>query len=134
MKTIMIMAGGTGGHVFPALAVADVLTQRGVTVTWMGTAKGIEARLVPEAGYVLNLISVQGLRGNGLMGWLTAPFKLIKVLVLAIPSLSNACISRNIMARPIRQYKDEPPSMQLHSVISQAPRTHDSCFRTMNIM
>jgi len=89
MKTIMIMAGGTGGHVFPALAVADVLTQRGVTVTWMGTAKGIEARLVPEAGYVLNLISVQGLRGNGLMGWLTAPFKLIKAVFEAMGALKK---------------------------------------------
>lgn len=89
MTTIMIMAGGTGGHVFPALAVAEVLTQRGVKVTWMGTEKGIEARLVPEAGYTLNLISVQGLRGNGLMGWLTAPFKLIKAVIEAKKALKN---------------------------------------------
>ena len=80
MTNIMIMAGGTGGHVFPALAVAEVLKQRGANVEWMGTAKGIEARLVPEAGYPLNFISVQGLRGNGLIGWLMAPFKLIKAV------------------------------------------------------
>ncbi len=89
MTTIMIMAGGTGGHVFPALAVADILSQRGIHVTWMGTARGIESRLVPEAGYTLNLISVQGLRGNGLMGWLTAPFKLIKAVVEAMRALNN---------------------------------------------
>lgn len=84
MKKIMIMAGGTGGHVFPALAVADVLKQRGVSVYWMGTARGIEARLVPEAGYPLTTISVQGLRGNGALGWLTAPFKLVKAVYEAI--------------------------------------------------
>ena len=80
MTKIMIMAGGTGGHVFPALAVADVLKQRGVNVFWMGTAHGIEARLVPEAGYPLTTISVQGLRGNGILGWLIAPFKLVKAV------------------------------------------------------
>jgi UDP-N-acetylglucosamine--N-acetylmuramyl-(pentapeptide) pyrophosphoryl-undecaprenol N-acetylglucosamine transferase len=74
------MAGGTGGHVFPALAVADVLTKKGVEVQWIGTARGIEARLVPEAGYPLHNISVQGLRGNGLLGWLMAPFKLMKAV------------------------------------------------------
>ena len=89
MTNIMIMAGGTGGHVFPALAVAEVLKQRGANVEWMGTAKGIEARLVPEAGYPLNFISVQGLRGNGLMGWLMAPFKLIKAVSEAMGALKR---------------------------------------------
>ncbi len=83
MSRILIMAGGTGGHVFPALAVADVMKQRDVDVFWMGTAKGIEAKLVPEAGYPLTKISVQGLRGNGLLGWLLAPFKLIKAVLEA---------------------------------------------------
>jgi UDP-N-acetylglucosamine--N-acetylmuramyl-(pentapeptide) pyrophosphoryl-undecaprenol N-acetylglucosamine transferase len=78
MKKVMIMAGGTGGHVFPALAVADVLRNRGVEVQWMGTAKGIESRLVPEAGITLNEIKVTGLRGNGLLGWVLAPIKLVK--------------------------------------------------------
>jgi len=89
MTTIMIMAGGTGGHVFPALAVAEILTQRGVTVTWMGTAKGIESRLVPEAGYPLTEISVQGLRGNGAIGWMKAPFKLAKAIIEAIAAIKN---------------------------------------------
>jgi len=85
----MIMAGGTGGHVFPALAVADILTQRGVTVTWMGTTSGIESRLVPKAGYPLTEISVQGLRGNGAMGWIKAPFKLAKAVIEAIVAIKK---------------------------------------------
>ena len=76
----MIMAGGTGGHVFPALAVADEFRQRGIEVSWIGTAKGIEARLVPEAGYPLSFIRVKGLRGNGALGWLMAPFRVVKAV------------------------------------------------------
>jgi UDP-N-acetylglucosamine--N-acetylmuramyl-(pentapeptide) pyrophosphoryl-undecaprenol N-acetylglucosamine transferase len=76
----MIMAGGTGGHVFPALAVAEALKQRAAEVFWMGTAQGIEARLVPQSGFELSEIKVQGLRGKGLLGWLLAPFRLVKAV------------------------------------------------------
>lgn len=87
ISRIMIMAGGTGGHVFPALAVADVLAKQGVDVHWMGTERGIEYKLVPEAGYPLSLIHVKGLRGNGLLGWLLAPFKVIKAVYEAMVAL-----------------------------------------------
>lgn len=87
ISRILIMAGGTGGHVFPALSVAGVMEKRGADVFWMGTAAGIEARLVPEAGYPLTTISVQGLRGNGLLGWVLAPFRLIKATIEAIKAI-----------------------------------------------
>lgn len=83
MKRVMIMAGGTGGHVFPALAVADELRQRDIEISWIGTAHGIEAKLVPASGYLLSEIKVKGLRGNGTLGWLMAPFKVVKAVVEA---------------------------------------------------
>lgn len=81
---ILIMAGGTGGHIFPALAVADALQQQGHRITWLGTRNGMEARLVTEAGYPIQFIRVQGLRGKGISRWLIAPFKLILALLQAV--------------------------------------------------
>src|SRR5690606_17717653 len=72
---VMIMAGGTGGHVFPGLTVADVLRERGRRVVWLGTRRGLEARVVPQHGIDIEWISVSGLRGKGLAGTLTAPFR-----------------------------------------------------------
>ncbi len=80
---IMIMAGGTGGHVFPALAIADALSQAGEHVIWMGTQKGLEARVVPQAGYAVEWLSVHGLRGKGMATLILAPFKLLYALFQA---------------------------------------------------
>ncbi len=82
--TIIIMAGGTGGHVFPALAVANEMVSQGINVSWLGTRKGLEAKLVPQHGFEIDYISVSGLRGNGIMGWLMAPFRLTYALSQAI--------------------------------------------------
>lgn len=81
---VLIMAGGTGGHVFPALAVADELRSRGIEVSWMGTRKGLESRVVTEAGIPIHYIKVSGLRGNGILGWIMAPLKLTAAIIQAL--------------------------------------------------
>jgi len=83
-KTVLIMAGGTGGHVFPALAVADELKSRGYDIHWLGTAAGIEADLIPKAGYPLHCINVTGLRGKGKLALLGAPLKIVKAIYQAL--------------------------------------------------
>ena len=82
-KGVLIAAGGTGGHIFPALAVAGQLRAQGVTVDWIGTAQGLEQRLVPAAGYPLHQLQMQGLRGKGWRRWLTAPWRLGRAVVQA---------------------------------------------------
>lgn len=84
---IMIVAGGTGGHVFPGLAVAGVLRDRARAVVWMGSHKGLEARLVPQAGIEIEWITVTGLRGRGIAAWLVAPFRLILAVGQALAAV-----------------------------------------------
>ncbi len=79
-RPILIMAGGTGGHVFPALAVAQQLRARGVEVVWLGTRNGLEARVVPAAGFAMQWVRVSGLRGKGWKSRLAAPFMLLLAL------------------------------------------------------
>ena len=80
MARLMIMAGGTGGHVFPALAVAREMRARGWDVDWMGTPESFEARTVPPEGFPLHSISAYRLRGQGVGGLLLAPFRLLRAM------------------------------------------------------
>lgn len=80
VKRALIMAGGTGGHIFPAKAVADQLTSEGWHIDWLGTADRMEAQLVPTFGYALHTIAVAGLRGKGLTSMVLAPWMLLRSL------------------------------------------------------
>jgi UDP-N-acetylglucosamine--N-acetylmuramyl-(pentapeptide) pyrophosphoryl-undecaprenol N-acetylglucosamine transferase len=83
-RVALIMAGGTGGHVFPALATARVLRGRGYDIVWLGTRRGIESRLVPAEGIPVEWLSVSGLRGKGWATLLAAPFRILLALAQAI--------------------------------------------------
>ncbi|MEY8204549.1 MAG: undecaprenyldiphospho-muramoylpentapeptide beta-N-acetylglucosaminyltransferase, partial [Bermanella sp.] len=79
-KNVLVMAGGTGGHVIPALSVARELTNKGYRVHWLGSIKGIENELVVDAGYTLHRISIAGLRGSGVRKLLSAPWQMMIAL------------------------------------------------------
>lgn len=88
-KTFLIMAGGTGGHVYPALGFAQLAQQRGHRVSWLGTETGLEARIVPEKGIDLNVVDIAGVRGKGVKSLLAAPFKILKAVLQSLSVLKG---------------------------------------------
>ena len=80
-RSIMVMAGGTGGHIYPALAVADYLRERGWSVIWLGARTGMEAKIVPQHGYEMAWIRFSGLRGKGLVRAALLPLNLLIAFV-----------------------------------------------------
>ncbi len=83
-RPILIMAGGTGGHVYPALAVARALQAKSRDVVWLGTQRGLESRVVPAAGIDIEWISIRGLRRKGVLAMLIAPFQLAWALLQSL--------------------------------------------------
>ncbi len=83
-RPILIMAGGTGGHVFPALALARLLRRQSIEVVWLGTRRGLEARIVPAERIPIEWLSVGGLRGKGLLTLLAAPLRIAVALLQAL--------------------------------------------------
>ena len=84
VRPVLIMAGGTGGHVYPALALARLLRRRALPVVWLGTRKGLEARVVPAEQIPIEWLSVGGLRGKGALTLLAAPLRLALALWQAL--------------------------------------------------
>lgn len=92
---LMVMAGGTGGHVFPALAVAKELQSKGVKITWLGTKRGLESTVIPENNIDIQWVSIEGLRGKGAASLLLAPFKLLRAMwqsAVAIHRVKPDCV------------------------------------------
>lgn len=88
-KRCLIMAGGTGGHVFPALAVATELREQGWDVQWLGTAERMEAQLVPKHDFKIHFLPVKGLRGKGLSARVQGVLALAKSLIAARRLIKN---------------------------------------------
>ncbi|HAB77959.1 MAG TPA: hypothetical protein DCE57_03685, partial [Gammaproteobacteria bacterium] len=90
------MAGGTGGHIFPGLAVAEELIKRGEVVHWIGSKHGLEGRLVPEQGIPLHYLAVRGLRGKHGLQRITGPIRLgisvIQALLLMMRLKPSVCV------------------------------------------
>ena len=84
MKKLMIMAAGTGGHIFPGIAIAHTMRERGWEVSWLGTANGMEQDLVPKQGIAIDTIDFHGLRGKGLGHTLQGAFKLTASFVTCL--------------------------------------------------
>lgn len=82
-RPIVIMAGGTGGHIFPGIAVARALVARGARVRWLGSTGGLETRLVPEAGLDIDTLDIGGVRGKGWITRLAAPWRLLRAVLHA---------------------------------------------------
>jgi UDP-N-acetylglucosamine--N-acetylmuramyl-(pentapeptide) pyrophosphoryl-undecaprenol N-acetylglucosamine transferase len=75
-RTILIMAAGSGGHIFPGLAIAREMRSRGWNIHWMGTPSGMENKLVAQAGYPMSQVAMTGIRGKGLLAWVVLPMRI----------------------------------------------------------
>ncbi|MFW5439755.1 MAG: undecaprenyldiphospho-muramoylpentapeptide beta-N-acetylglucosaminyltransferase [Methylophilaceae bacterium] len=88
-STLMVMAGGTGGHVYPAMAVADYLQTLGWRIVWLATEGGMENRLIVDKPYSKAIITMRGVRGKGLLGWVLLPIKLMTAFKQSLSAITK---------------------------------------------
>ncbi len=94
-KNVLFMAGGTGGHVYPGIAIAKELESRGYRIHWLGTKNGIESRLVPAEGFSLHLLKIKGVRGKHFLKKVFVPISIIIAIIQAIKivrKINPACV------------------------------------------
>jgi UDP-N-acetylglucosamine--N-acetylmuramyl-(pentapeptide) pyrophosphoryl-undecaprenol N-acetylglucosamine transferase len=105
-KKLLVMAGGTGGHVFPAIAVAQTLQKKGWEICWLGTKDRMEAQLVPKHGIPIRFIQISGLRGKGIKALLGAPFAILRAVLQARKIIQeyqpNAGMVRKLLVSPLQ--------------------------------
>lgn len=89
-KKVLIMAGGTGGHIFPALSIAHYLQTLGVAVEWLGSKKGMEAELIPQTGIPIHYISISGLRGKSSLTKVFSPFAIVIAIFQALVKIHKS--------------------------------------------
>ncbi|MBR7889717.1 undecaprenyldiphospho-muramoylpentapeptide beta-N-acetylglucosaminyltransferase [Marinomonas sp. A79] len=89
VKKVIIMAGGTGGHIYPALACAEQFREEGLAVQWLGSKGGMEEDLVPKFDIPLHALSIKGVRGKGVLGLLAAPFRIVRAIGQAVAVLKR---------------------------------------------
>ena len=88
-STLLVMAGGTGGHIFPGIAVAEYLAKQHWHIHWLGTAERMEAEIIPKQGYDISFINIAGVRKNGLKSLLLMPFKVVNAVWQSIKVLKQ---------------------------------------------
>ncbi|WOD07591.1 glycosyltransferase [Marinomonas sp. GJ51-6] len=88
-KKVIVMAGGTGGHIYPALACAHAFIDKGLDVEWLGSKGGMEEKLVAKHDIRLHSLSIKGVRGKGLLGLLAAPFRVLHAIGQAVAVLQK---------------------------------------------
>ena len=88
-KKILIVAGGTGGHIYPGIAIADYLKAKGWLITWLGTKHGMENRLIEKKPYQKAMIDISGVRGKSILSWLKLPFTLLIALIQCAITIKN---------------------------------------------
>ena len=110
-KKLLVVAGGTGGHIFPGIAVADFLKQQGWQVSWIGTPDRMEATVVPKHNIEIDFIDVKGVRGNGIKRLIKAPFMVMnaifqarKILKVQRPDVVLAMVCAKPRSHPINMH------------------------------